>query len=173
MAAAYPRAATLGFVMRARSALAALLYLNPLAATAPAFGDEPMPLRERTVVSIRSDRLVAEVARTHAEQARGLGGRDALAPGTAMVFPYDTASRSPFWMKDMRFDIDIVWIREDRIIDVSRRVPAPREPAPRLDALPTFAPREPADTVLEVRAGTSDARGWQIGDRVGFDPPLR
>ena len=154
--------------MRVRHVLAAALCL----AAAPAHGDGAAPLRERTLVSIRGDRIAAEVARTDAEQTRGLGGRDGLAPGAGMVFPYDEPRRRAFWMKDMRFDIDIVWIRDGRIVDVSRFVPARRERPTLLDALPTFEPREPADTVLEVVAGTADARGWQIGDAVRFDPPL-
>lgn len=159
--------------MPARHFVAGLLCLAPLAAPAPAAGDEASMLRRRTVVSIRDDRIDAEIARTDAEQARGLGGRDGLVPGAGMVFPYAEPSRRAFWMKDMRFDIDIVWIREGRIIDVSRFVPAPRAQPSLLDDLPTFEPREPADTVLEVVAGTANARGWQIGDSVRFDPPLR
>jgi uncharacterized membrane protein (UPF0127 family) len=146
-----------------------------LAAALPArAGGEDAPrLRERTTVTIRGQRIVAEVARTPEEQARGLGGRDGLTPGTGMLFPYTEARRWSFWMKDMRFDIDIVWIRDGKIIDVSRFVPAPRPGAPTLlDALPTFSPKEPADSVLEVAGGTAKARGWEIGDVVRFDPPL-
>jgi uncharacterized membrane protein (UPF0127 family) len=155
-----------------RRALGALLCLGLAAAGAPARSEDAAPLRERTTVTIRGQRVVAEVARTAAEHARGLGDRDGLAPGTGMVFPYTTASRLAFWMKGMRFDIDIVWIREGRIVDLSRFVPAPRAGASVAHALPTVEPKEPADTVLEVVAGTVNARGWQIGDTVRFDPPL-
>lgn len=147
-------------------ALVALLAL-------PARGDAP-PLAERRTATIGGHRIVAEVARTAAEQSRGLGGRDGLAPGTGMLFPYTEARRWPFWMKDMRFDIDIVWIRDGRIVDISRFVPAPRAGASSaVETLRTFEPAEPADTVLEVTAGTANARGWKVGDRVAVDPPLR
>ena len=156
-----------------RRALQALLCLGLAAGGAPAQGENAAPLRERTSVSIRGQRVVAEVARTAEEQRRGLGGRDGLAPGTGMLFPYTEARRMAFWMKGMRFDIDIVWIREGRIVDFSRFVPAPRAGASIMDALPTVEPKEPADTVLEVVAGTVNARGWQVGDAVRFDPALR
>lgn len=158
---------------RSAAALRLLLVLVVGALGAPARGDDAAPLREKTAVTIRDQRLVAEVARTADEQRRGLGGRDGLAPGTGMVFPYTEARRYAFWMKDMRFDIDIVWIRNERIVDLSRFVPAPRTDTSLVGALPTFEPKEPADTVLEVVAGTVNARGWQVGDAVAFDPALR
>lgn len=140
-----------------------------LVASAVAWSD---PLPGRTTVRIGDDRIEAEIVRTPEEQARGLSGRAGLAPGSGMLFPYRSARRRSFWMKDMRFDIDIVWIRAGRIVDLSQRVPAPRaEGRSILDVIPQVTPREPVDTVLEVVAGTAEARGWKVGDAVGFDPP--
>jgi uncharacterized membrane protein (UPF0127 family) len=70
-------------------------------------------------------------------------------------------------MLEMRFDIDIVWIRDDRIVDVTRR--ALHDPT---GELPVYRPREPANLVLEVPAGTVEKLGWKIGDRVTAEPPL-
>ncbi len=142
--------------------------------TTAATAETPVaPLPERTTVTIRGQAISAEVARSASDQMRGLGGRDGLAPNAGMVFPYPSARRPGFWMKDMRFDIDIVWIRDGRIVDISPFVPAPRANATLMDALPTFSPKEPADTVLEVAAGTARTRGWSAGDAVRFEPPLR
>ena len=136
--------------------------------------DDVPRLQEHTAVTIRGPQIVAEVARTSAEHARGLGGRDGLAPNTGMVFPYTEARRLAFWMKGMHFDIDIVWIRDGRIVDISPFVPAPRAVQTSvMEAIPQVEPREPADTVLEVVAGTARARDWRIGDAVAFDPPVR
>jgi uncharacterized membrane protein (UPF0127 family) len=164
-----------GVVRRRHAILVRLSILLLVGLSAVARADDVPPLQARTTVTIRGQRISAEVARTAAEQERGLGYRDGLAPGTGMVFPYTEARRWSFWMKGMRFDLDIIWIRADEIVDISRFVPAPRADAPPsvMNALPTFSPREPADTVLEVVAGTANARGWQIGDRVAFEPPLR
>lgn len=149
--------------------LAAVLHA---AGALAADGGQP-PLPERTTVSIRGHVLSAEVARSATEQSRGLSGRPGLAPNAAMVFPYAKAGALGFWMKEMRFDLDLVWIRDGRIVDITAFAPAPRPGASMLDALPTFRPKEPADTVLEVVAGTAKARGWQVGDAVRFDPPVR
>ena len=119
-------------------------------------------------VTIGIHRIQVEVADTPDRAARGLSGRSRLGERRGMVFPYARAGRHGFWMYDMRFDIDIVWIREDRIVDVTSR--APHDPP---GALPTYRPREPADLVLEVPAGTAESLGWKIGDRVTVDPPVR
>jgi uncharacterized membrane protein (UPF0127 family) len=118
-------------------------------------------------VTIGIHRIRVEVANTPERTARGLSGRAHLAEGRGMVFPYARAERHGFWMFDMHFDIDIVWIRDDRIVDVTPRAPhdAPGE-------LPVYRPREPANLVLEVPAGTSEKLGWKVGDRVTVEPPL-
>ena len=61
-------------------------------------------------VTIRGVRVASEVMVTPTEQARGLGYRDSLAWSHGMLFTYDEPGFRSFWMKGMRFDIDIVWI---------------------------------------------------------------
>jgi len=112
-------------------------------------------------VEIRGQRVAVDVADTPAKKALGLGGRDGLAPDTGMVFPYARPDYHAFWMKGMNFDIDILWIRDGRIVDIRHRVPYPRD-----GRLPSYSPKAPADLVLEVDAGYARAHGWRIGDRV-------
>lgn len=115
-------------------------------------------------VEIRGRQIPVEIAEGGAEQAKGLGERDALAWDTGMYFPYARAGFYSFWMKGMRFPIDIVFIREGRIVDLYAHVPF--EPG---GNGPTIRPRELADGVLEVPAGYSTAQGWRVGDRVRFE----
>jgi uncharacterized membrane protein (UPF0127 family) len=119
-------------------------------------------------VTIGIHRIQVEVADTPERMSRGLSGRSRLGKGRGMVFPYARAGHHGFWMYDMRFDIDIVWIRENRIVDLTSG--ALHDPP---GALSTYRPREPADLVLEVPAGTAESLGWRIGDRVRVDPPVR
>jgi len=119
-------------------------------------------------VTIGIHRIEVEVADTPERMSRGLSGRSRLAEGRGMVFPYARAERYGFWMQGMHFDIDIVWIRGDRIVDVSSRVP--HDPP---GDLPVYRPGEPADLVLEVPSGTVERLGWRIGDEVTADLPPR
>ena len=103
-----------------------------------------------------------EVAQTEAEKTRGLSGRDRLAPDRGMLFVYEAPVRPLIWMRGMRFPLDILWIRDGRVVDLVRgaKAPAPGE-APQ-----EFAPREDAQYVLEVPAGFVERQGIAVGDRV-------
>jgi uncharacterized membrane protein (UPF0127 family) len=115
----------------------------------------------RAQVSIGVHVIDAEIADTPERQRRGLSGRRSLARGEGMLFLYDEPGLRGFWMPDMHFDIDIVWIRAGRIVHIESRVPHVVT-----GALPTYRPETPADTVLEVVAGTAAELGWRVGDPV-------
>jgi uncharacterized membrane protein (UPF0127 family) len=100
-------------------------------------------------VSIRGTRVAVELARTRADQVQGLSDRPELAWGRGMLFQYPTASFQRFWMKRMHFAIDMVWIRDGRLVDITHRAP-PAPPGARDSELPTYGPRELVDSVLEV-----------------------
>jgi len=101
-----------------------------------------------TVVRIGDREWRVEVAKSPAARAKGLSDRDALCPGCAMLFKFDTEGTYGFWMKDMQFPIDIAWIRGGKIVHIERRVPA--------DFAGTMTPSVPADRVLETNAGDLD-----------------
>jgi uncharacterized protein len=116
----------------------------------------------KTRVEVDGASVRAEVADDEASRQRGLSGRERLAPGEGMLFllPDDSPS---LWMKGMRFPLDIVWIKDGRVVDVSADVPPPRgSDAP----LPTYSPDRPADRVLEVNAGWAADHGVRRGDAV-------
>jgi len=115
-------------------------------------------------ITIRGQRVALELAVTPAEQQLGLGRRDALPWDRGMLFLYREPGFPRFWMKDMRFDIDIVWIRDDRVVDISHGVPH----VPGGNG-PIVAPIELTDKVLEVNAGYAAAHGWRPGQRVALE----
>lgn len=90
---------------------------------------------------------------------RGLSHRPSLERGTGMLFVFDTSGKYGFWMKDMQFPIDIIFIH-DGVVDAVARDRSPG------DLSPVF-PATVADQVLEVNAG--EAHGIQPGDRVVFE----
>lgn len=114
-----------------------------------------------TQLEIRGNRFTVELAVTNTEKEKGLGYRDALAPDNGMLFLYDHAEQYGFWMKGMRFPIDIVWIKDNSIVDLSRNVPVAVS-----DELSHYSPKTPVNKVLELNAGTVDRLGIQVGDMV-------
>ena len=120
-------------VMAAAVALAGPLPASAGSDRAP--GPPPGPPEATLTVGLQQVRV--EVADTAARRSRGLSRRASLAPGRGMYFPYEVPARPGFWMKDMRFDIDIVWLRDGHITgieaSVSHELGTPR-PRPAGDA---------------------------------------
>ena len=100
-----------------------------------------------------------EIADTMLAQARGLSGRESLAENSGMLFVFKSPSMQSFWMKDMQFPLDFVWIAEGKVIGITENVPF--EPA-----TATQSPPAPADMVLELPAGAVQRDGIRVGDVV-------
>ena len=99
------------------------------------------------------------------EKRLGLPGRKSLPDKQGMLFVFDTKSYQTFWMKDMLIPIDIIWISDDIIVDISKNVPNP-VPGTVQAQLPLYSSSKPANYVLEVNAGFSDKYSIKIGDKV-------
>jgi uncharacterized protein len=114
-------------------------------------------------VRIGKAEVRADVAATDAERMQGLSGRASLREDRGMLFVYSDHVERRYWMKGMRFPIDIVWIDRARVTGVEPKVPVPVG-----DDFPIYPSRAPADRVLEVRAGWAARHGVERGDRVTF-----
>lgn len=147
-----------------RLPLPILLAACWLVVACPGRSDAQPPL-PTTRVEVGMHVVVAEVAATVQQKALGLSHRTGLAEGRGMLFPYPKPQRPLFWMKDMHFPIDIVWIRQGRIHAVVEALP--HDDVPPARARPDLE----VEAVLEVPAGTARRLGWSPGDRVRWSPP--
>lgn len=100
------------------------------------------------------------VADTDQQREQGLSGHAPLSDREGMLFFFDTPGRPAFWMKDMLFSLDIIWISSDwRVVDISPNLSPDTYPA-------SFAPKADIKYVLEVPAGFAQRHGIAIGQRV-------
>ena len=112
-----------------------------------------IPDSTHTYLTIGDDVLRVEVVHTPESITRGLSGRPEIgADGMLFVLPQNQVP--VFWMKEMQFDLDLVWIAGDSVQKVTPNVPAP-DPETALSDLPKYSPSEVADLVLEVPAGVA------------------
>lgn len=135
-----------------------------LAAAAFVFSVLPKS-REREAserVTIGGAEFVVEVANTAYARMQGLSGREALPEGKGMLFLFDPPASVGFWMKDMRFPIDIVWIFAGSVVGVEANASPDDSPGRTI-----YYPPQPADAVLEIPAGSAAANGIGIGSAVG------
>ena len=113
-------------------------------------------------VRVGSALFSIEIADTEQQWERGLGNRDALCDTCGMLFLFDSSGKYAFWMKDMRFPLDILWIRNGKIVHIERNVDFRNQ-------YKVYHSEQPADRVLEVNAGICMQWGIQEGDVVAFE----
>lgn len=112
-----------------------------------------------TKVRIRNQVFLVDVAVTSKEKERGLGHRDSLPPNHGMLFVYPQKGSYTFWMKEMRFPIDIIWIDGKTVVDITQNAPMSTG-----TPLAEYRPKVAVDKVLEVNAGDVEKTGITIGD---------
>jgi hypothetical protein len=117
----------------------------------------------RGQVAIGQHVFKVEFAETLASQQQGLSDRDTMAQNEGMLFIFPAPKISTFWMKSMQFPLDVLWIEEGTIVDISRNIPPPSQTGgvPR-----TMSPVAPADMVLEINAGLVDQLRINTGDTI-------
>ena len=118
-----------------------------------------------------------QIADTPALRDLGLGNLPALGTREGMLFVFPDASRPIFWMKDMKFPIDIVWLKKGKgveglesfeVVDKEQNAPVPPDPAnPDL----RYLPEADADLVLELPAGAFAAHHLANGDHLDIRLP--
>lgn len=130
---------------------------------------DPQPAQnnpqELSKIKVGNSEIFVEIADNDRERVRGLSGRESLAEDVGMLFLYDRDTIPAFWMYEMRFDIDIIWIRDSVVVDISENVPAPEPDTPRAE-LPRYYPSTTVDSILEVNAGFVEQNSISIGDKV-------
>jgi uncharacterized protein len=124
------------------------------------------PRESDKYVYIGDAHVAVDVANTEDMRMRGLGGKSELCEKCGMIFVFDSRDQHRFWMKDMLFDIDIIWIDGNRIVDISEHIDHTRGENAH------FEPSVPVDHVLEVPAGFVGENGIYVGQMVKYAPQL-
>jgi uncharacterized membrane protein (UPF0127 family) len=108
----------------------------------------PCPAESASLVQVGSQRFDVDVAGSVPARERGLSGRASLPADAGMWFVMPAPGLHGFWMKDMGFPIDLVWIGPDRVVLGAERL----SPCG-ANACPIHYPPAPVAYVLEVNAG--------------------
>jgi uncharacterized membrane protein (UPF0127 family) len=125
------------------------------------------PYRSDRRVLINHETINAEIPNSSAAYAKGLGGRPCILPNQAMLFVYSKPGQYRFWMKGMKFPIDILWISSDHKV-VGQEVDV--EPSTYYSKFPFFEndPQHLAQYVLELKKDRSRELLVNLGTTVSF-----
>ncbi len=111
-------------------------------------------------LSIGDSIINVAIADTPQTRERGLSGTKSLKAGQGMLFVFEKPDYQAFWMKDMNYPLDFVWIGPDYTVkDVTENVLPESYPK-------AYSPKEPVTMVLEISAGEIEKKNIKIGDEV-------
>ena len=111
-------------------------------------------------VQIGDATLRVEIVDTPELQEKGLSERTSLKKNQGMLFVFEKPGRYGFWMKDMNFALDIIWIGQDKkIVEIMRNIGPETFPQ-------AFYPKGLVQYVLEVNAGWIEQNAVEPGDKI-------
>ncbi|MFA6415822.1 MAG: DUF192 domain-containing protein [Candidatus Paceibacterota bacterium] len=103
-----------------------------------------------------------EVSRTKTELERGLSLHVPLSDNQGMLFVFQKEDLYGFWMKDMSFSLDIIWIDSNlKIVYIEKSILPETYPK-------VFLPKTKSLYVLEIPAGQTNLLKINVGDKVKF-----
>jgi len=115
-------------------------------------------------ITIKDQVIKAEIADSDPERQTGLSNRKELLTDSGMLFVFNQQNIKPaFWMKDMNFAIDIIWINDGKVVQIDE---ANTEPGVADKSLRIYKPESEIDYVLEVAKSYASENDIQLGDEV-------
>jgi len=115
-------------------------------------------------ISINNHVIYVELADTKIKQILGLSYRQSLATTTGMLFTFPDKQIRSFWMKDMNFPLDILWLADNQIVGIEKNL-FPQGDIPSKN----YSSPQPVNYVLEVNAGTADEYDIKPGNMVIYN----
>ena len=109
--------------------------------------------------------MLVDIAITDKQLQDGLAIKNSLKENEGMLFFLGEPRKASFWMKNMKFPIDIIWLNEKfSIVHIEQEL----QPCESVFYCKSYKPNSEALYVLETIAGFTKKHNLQIGDNVDF-----
>ncbi len=116
--------------------------------------------KDKVTIKIGEVEVMAFLAKTNKERERGLSGVEKLEENEGMLFLFPLGVSPSFWMKDMLFSIDIIWIDKDKnVVEITENISPESYPT-------SIVPNKEVKYVLEVRSGFAEEKRIRVGDKL-------
>jgi len=116
------------------------------------------------VTTSTGEEIPVEVADTLKKRSLGLGKRNSLKKGWGMLFVFEKRKLHRFWMKDMQFSLDVIWLDNHKIVHIIHNA----EPSNYRDEPEVMTSPVPVNFVLEIAAGWAEKLRLKTGQRMKF-----
>lgn len=127
-------------------------------------GGAGAPFKPTKKAVLGNQTFKVKVAESEKDKEIGLSQTEKLPNDYGMIFTFKEDGFYPFWMRDMKFPIDIIFINDNKVVKVFSNVIPPKEK----EALKLYVPDKPSDTVLEINAGLSEKHKIKEGDSINL-----
>lgn len=128
--------------------------------------DTNNPAFTTSSVKIKDLIIHVDLAITSDQQAKGLSIKNTLNDSEGMLFPFNTPGEYAFWMKDMKFPIDIIWINSNHeIVHIEKNL----QPCIFFLLCNSYSPHANSKYVLEVNSNYTTKNNITVGDKVSFN----
>lgn len=118
------------------------------------------PKEMLTPVQIGATKVMVEEVFTDFGMYKGLGDRQQLGENQGMLFLHDGAAKHPYVMRGMKFPLDFIFIKDNKVVDIAEKVP--------VEFQGTVVGATEYDRVLEVNAGFVERHGIHLGNDFSF-----
>ncbi|OGH15040.1 MAG: hypothetical protein A2860_01385 [Candidatus Levybacteria bacterium RIFCSPHIGHO2_01_FULL_37_33] len=122
--------------------------------------------KKSPTAKINNHEFKLQIAKTPKDKEIGLSKYKSLAKDIGMLFPFEKPDYYSFWMKKMKFPIDIIYIRDGKIVTIYKSAQPPKKVS---EGLLIYKPKEPSNMVLEINAGLSNKYKLKEGDKVNLN----
>lgn len=129
------------------------------------FPNNAMITTTQPQATIKGHKITLLLAKTDKEKFQGLSERNTLAENTGMLFVFQRAGYYQFWMRHVKFPLDILYITGNTIVATKKNV---QNPDYTNQHPPIIKASVPANKILELPAGFSKKYHILVGDTITF-----
>lgn len=119
----------------------------------------------KTKVTINNKTFNVFIAKSDIEKQVGLSSKNKISENQGMLFLFDKPAYYSFWMKEMKFPIDIIYIENNKVVTIISSV----KPSSNSTNLSIYTPKKKADMVLEINAGLSEKYNIHEGTTINIE----
>jgi uncharacterized protein len=120
----------------------------------------------KSYITINGFELTADLALTNEQKEKGLSVKDKLKESEAMLFIFEESAQHSFWMKDVKFPIDIIWLDSDgKVGHIEQNL----QPCVSVLICISYSPDIDSQYVLETVAGFTQRRNISVGTDIDFE----
>lgn len=126
-------------------------------------GNITLPFGKTAEAQIGNKKINLILAKSNKDRMQGLSGRKNLEEDRGMLFVFEKKGQYTFWMREMQFPLDIIYIDDTKVVELFENVPTPKD-----GLIKRVEPRREANRVLEINGGQAKKLGIKEGTTINF-----